>query len=204
VSHTESATAPKLPTNRPTFRYDGGALGNFSAADVEDILLESFNGKGGWADWCDLKLSKHPNPKTDPTNVVILYDLGGGGILADQELPFGPPPYRMRINSRVLWKELMLLKTLRHENGHFISLSHFPSGGPKELMEPSLSEIVDVQPTEGMFAAKLYGEPKATAPGTPTGKITTKVQVIIDGIAWEAAGPMRKVSAPAALHVRAT
>jgi hypothetical protein len=187
-----NATSPKLPTNRPTFRYDGGALGIFSPADIEDLLLDAFNGKGGWSDWADLKLSKHPNTKTDPTNIVILANLGNTGVLADQMLPYGAPPYQMRINTRVVWKAGMLRTVLRHEFGHMGGLNHWPPGGAKELMEPSISDVTDVQPTEGSFIAKIYGEPKQE-PGSPTSKITTKVQVVVDGVTYEAAGPMRKV-----------
>lgn len=190
----DGSGTPKLPTNRPTFRYDGGPIGGFSVADIEQLLLDSFNGEGGWDDWADVLLDKHTNPKTNPTNIVILHDLGTGGVLADQQLPFGNPPYRMRINNRVNWNQLLLTKTLRHEHGHFIGLSHWPTGAPKELMEPAISEIVNVQPTEGMFAAKLYGEPKPKPTGTPSGKITTKVTVVVDGVTYEAAGPMRRVS----------
>lgn len=164
----------KLPIKRPTFRFDasGGLPRGFTASQVEDVLLDAFNGVGGWAEVCDVELDKHINPKTNPTNLVIVHDLGTGGILADQLMPLSAPPLRMRINSRVDWcvavnpprGKVDLLRTLRHEWGHFLGLSHFPLGGPPELMEPRISDIIAVQPTEAAFAAKLYGEP-IVAPG---------------------------------------
>lgn len=165
----------KLPTNRPTFRFDG-RLPGFTQLAVEDFIMEAFNGRGGWSEVCDLKLDKHPNTKTNPTNIVIDANLGRSGVLADQQLPVSNPPLQMRINNIIAWVvaqnppagQVDLLRTLRHELGHFIGLSHFPVGGPKELMEPSISEIRAVQPTEAALVAKIYGEPQQipVPPGT--------------------------------------
>lgn len=194
---------PKLPTNRPTWRVENDLPG-FSRTSFEDAIVEALH---RWELVCDLVFDKHVNPKTNPTEIITVVRLDGpSGVLADQMLPYGNGPFRMRIDSgERQWflgdnpppGAISLTTVLAHEFGHLIGLSHFPPGGQVDLMEPTYNpRVTRPQAAEALFAAKLYGQPKADevpSDGPVAGRPWT---VRIDdkaGNAFEATGVFRKV-----------
>lgn len=196
---------PKLPTNRPTWRVENDLPG-ISRGDFEAAIVEALN---RWELVCDLVFDKHTNPKTNPTELITVVRLDGpSGVLADQMLPYGAGPFRMRVDGseRQWWigdglppaGAISMIPVLTHEFGHLIGLSHFPAGGEPDLMEPSYNpRISRPQAAESLFAAKLYGSPKAAevpSDGPVAGRPWTVR--ISDGVGdvFEATGVFRKVS----------
>ncbi len=168
----------KLPTNRPlVFVQD--QLPGFSRDDIWLWLKEGYD---RWGEVCDLVATRIHNLSDASSNsvvqVVTVADLGGGGVLADQMLPY-PNARRltMRINVRIKWKAtdgpmpsgtIDPIRTLEHETGHFMGHQHFPTGAPLELMEPYISQtIIRPQPTEAKVSAGWFGAPTAPIPPIP-------------------------------------
>lgn len=195
------APSYKLHTNSPTW-YAQDIPAGFTRDQFEDLLDKQFR---KWAAVCKLNPQKHTNPKTTPTETVIVADLGGrnagGGIvLADQEM--GKEFLRMRINSRVQFiytdaprtNGTDLGRTVCHELGHFLGALHFPDGEPAELMEARISHITEPQPTEAAFMARLYGAPNEPTPGEARSRPKAYTKFTdTNGVTWEAEGEMRRV-----------
>lgn len=175
----------KLPTNRPLVLVRD-PLPQHPVEEIWEWVEEAYR---RWTAVCDLVPKRifdlteaGPN---DVVNLITVADLGGGGVLADQMLPYqGGRTLRMRINSRIKWQAtdgqmvggtIDPRRTLCHEIGHFLGHSHWPVGAPAELMEPTVSQkIISPQPTEAKVSAGWFGAvplPKPPQPGPqpPTG-----------------------------------
>lgn len=169
----------KLPTNRPLVLVRD-PLPQFPQDEIWDWIEEAYR---RWTAVCDFvpkrifDLSEAgPN---DVVNLITVADLGGGGVLADQMLPYqGGRVLRMRLNSRITWLatdgpmsggRIDPVRTICHELGHFQGHSHWPVGAPPELMEPTVSQkIIGPQPTEAKVSAGWFGLPTGTPAPTPT------------------------------------
>lgn len=171
----------KLDTNRPlVFIQD--ALPNHSKDEIW-VWMEEANRRWGLVcDWQARRIMDMGEAgPTDFVNLVTVADLGDGGVLADQQLPYRSGRIlRMRINSRIRWKAtdgpmtggtIDPLRTLCHEIGHFQGHSHWPIGAPPELMEPRVSQAtIGPQATEGRVSAGWFGPavpPQPTPPDPP-------------------------------------
>jgi hypothetical protein len=168
----DGSPALKLATNRPLVLVRD-ALPNHSRDELWSWLKEAHARWGSVCDWQARRI--HDESEIGPNdyvNFVTAADLGGGGVLADQVLPYrGGRVLRMRINIRPRWKAtdgpmaggtVDPIRTLCHEIGHFMGHSHWPVGAPAELMEPTVSQrIIGPQPTEGRVSAGWFGPPGA-------------------------------------------
>ena len=164
----------KLQTNRPLVLVRD-ALPGFDQEVIWEWLRTAYS---RWTAVCDLVprriLDLAEAGAADVVNFVTVADLGGGGVLADQQLPYpGGNVLRMRINSRIKWKPtdgqmsggVDPIRTLCHEIGHFLGHQHWPAGAPAELMEPTVSQtIISPQPTEAKVAASWFGPPTPSSP----------------------------------------
>lgn len=175
----DGTPALKLQTNRPLV-FVRDALPDHAQDEIWSWMKEGHARWGAVCDWQARRImdlsEAGPN---DYVQLVTVADLGGGGILADQMLPYtGGRILRMRINSRVSWKAtdgpmpsgtIDPVRTLEHETGHFMGHAHFPTGAPPELMEPYIQQgIIRPQPTEGRVSAAWFGPPVAVPPVPPT------------------------------------
>jgi hypothetical protein len=184
----------KLPTNRPLV-YVQQAPSGYTLDDVWKWLEEAYNRR--WGSVCNFQarriMSLNEATASDYVNHVTVADLGNGGVLADQELPYASGRrLMMRINSRIKWKptdgamtggSIDPVRVVCHEGGHFMGHQHFPTGAPLELMEPVVSnEIISPQPTEARVAAGWFGEPVSIpvpVPPTPPAGTDYDIMTII-------------------------
>jgi hypothetical protein len=175
----DGTPALKLPTNRPLVYVQSAPPGQ--TLDAVWMWLREAHAR--WSEVCDWKATRVMDlsdaGQGEYVQLVQAADLGGGGVLADQVLPYnGGRVLRMRLNSRVRWRPTDLsmsggaidpIRTICHEIGHFQGMSHFPVGAPAELMEPSVSNtIIRPQPTEARVAAGWFGQPRPVEPDEPT------------------------------------
>lgn len=177
----DGSPALKLPTNRPLVHIQSAPPG-FSADAVWMWLREAH---GRWSTVCDWRANRIMDLSDagagEYVQLVTVADLGGGGVLADQVLPYaGGRVLRMRLNSRIRWKAtdgpmtggtIDPIRTICHEIGHFMGHVHWPVGAPAELMEPTVSQtIITPQPTEARVSAGWFGQPPPLEPGEPPTK----------------------------------
>lgn len=174
----DGTPALKLQTNRPLI-FVQDALPGFSRDDIWSWLKEAHARWGSVCDWQARRITDLSEAgATDYVQLVTVADLGGGGVLADQMLPYsGGRVLRMRINTRITWKAtdgamgsgtIDPVRTLCHEIGHFMGHSHWPQGAPVELMEPYIQQaIIRPQPTEGTMSATWFGKPATSTPPVP-------------------------------------
>jgi hypothetical protein len=175
----------KLPTNRPLV-FVRDSLRDYSQDKIWNWVEDAC---ARWTSVSDIRVERIMDPSdAGPNDVLLLItvaDLGGGGVLADQQLPYvGGRVLRMRINSRINWKPTKgrmaagtvdPLRVICHELGHAWGMVHFPVGAPAELMEPTVSnEIESPQPTEGRLAADWFGPP-VEKPKPPTAPVPTPI-----------------------------
>lgn len=164
--------ALKLQTNRPLF-YVKDALPGFGVDAIAEWYEEAFS---RWSAVADIKTRRITDlaeaSAQDVVNVITVANLPAG-VLADQQLP-APGLTRpvMRLSKLVTWKRsdgemggagmggwIDPVRTLCHEQGHFIGHQHFPEGLPPELMEPFISdEVIAPQPTEARVTAGWFGD----------------------------------------------
>lgn len=193
----------KLPTNIITFRVDSDLPG-FTRTALEDACYEAWQ---RWVRVIGIKVDKHLNTKTTPTQIVTTTRMdGASGVLADQQLPYGSGVgLQMRIDSseRYIAADnppngmLNLIAVLCHEDGHCLGLQHIDAGGTPDLMNHTYRNGIFVpQPDDISYGRKLYGVPIAatpTTPGPPTvvGK-PVNITVEQDGHKW--AGTIQRVA----------
>lgn len=161
----------KLPSNRFAY-FVRDSLPNNSRDEIADWIAEAIS---RWRSVADIEgrriLRLEDLEAGELLDEITVADLGGGGVLADQQLPQpGVTRYRMRMNVRIKWVrtngvmragEVDPVRTDCHELGHFLGFQHFPTSLPKELMEPRiLPDIIGPQPTEAKIAADWFGPPK--------------------------------------------
>jgi hypothetical protein len=184
----------KLGTNRPLV-YIQDALANHSKDVIWEWLKEAHARWGAVCDWkAERIVDLSESGPNDFIHLVTVADLGGGGVLADQMLPYsGGRILRMRINARINWQatdgqmtggKVDPLRTITHEIGHLMGHSHWPVGAPAELMEPTVSQtIIGPQPTESRVSAGWFGSvaPKPVPVPVPTpGPTGGKFVVMLD------------------------
>lgn len=165
--------ARKLPTNRPLiYVAEGFSIPGISRDEMMQDIITAAN---GWSPVCNLKFALAPS-RSKAHIYVTDHNLGRSGTLADCQLWFGQEfPLSLRFNNLLQWSrslraprgEFPVIPVGMHEIGHACSLLHFPIGPPPELMEPSISDIVSPQSTEGAIMAKLYGPPEVDVPTSP-------------------------------------
>jgi hypothetical protein len=180
----------RLASNRVTFRVDSDLPG-FSRVEFEDACMEAWK---RWSRVIGVTADKHSNPKTDPTQYVVVMMLdGAGGVLADQVLPYGQPPYRMRVDSVGPWViadnpppgKINLLAVLCHEDGHCLGMQHIDAKGTPDLMNPTYNaRIIEPQEDDISYGRKLYGPPQATSPPSTPGVLPVVVTVEQGGKRW--------------------
>jgi hypothetical protein len=165
----------KLQTNRPLV-YVKDPLPGYGVDVIWEWLRTAY---ARWTSVCDLEprriLSPAEATPADVVNYVTVANLGGGGVLADQQLPFpGGTVLRMRINSVIKWVPtdgpmqggIDPVRTLCHEIGHFLGFQHYPTSDPRDLMEPTIhNNVVGPQTSESKVAVGWFGPPKPTTPG---------------------------------------
>ena len=171
----DGSPALKLQTNRPKVLIRD-ALPGYTQNDIWGWLNEAH---ARWSSVCDWKATRiydltEMGP-SDYVQLVTVADLGSGGVLADQMLPYtGGQILTNRINSRIRWKStdgpmqsgtVDPIRTETHEIGHFQGHAHWPVGAPPELMEPTISNtVLRPQPTESRVSVGWFGEPLPIAP----------------------------------------
>ena len=187
----------KLPTNRPLV-FIAAAPPGYTLDEVWGWLKEGHDRWGAVCDWKAERIDDVADAGAgDYVQLVTVADLGSGGVLADQMLPYaGGRILRMRLNSRIAWKAtdgymqpglIDPIRTVCHETGHFMGHSHWPVGAPAELMEPTLSQtIIGPQPTEGKVSSGWFGPPSQPKPLPPTNQqskwiVTMEVSGIVNG-----------------------
>lgn len=188
----DGTPALKLATNRPLVCIQDAPKG-YSKENVREWFDEAYNRR--WAAVCDWKVTFISDWKAtfifdlasvgpdDYVNLITVADLGNGGVLADQMLPYrSGRVLTMRLNSRIDWRPSdgpMLpgtidpVRVIVHEGGHFMGHQHWPIGAPVEIMEPTISQtIIRPQETEGRMSAAWFGQPvtpfQPPAPQPPT------------------------------------
>lgn len=184
----DGTPALKLPTNRPLVIVRD-ALPGHSQDEIWSWIEEAYR---RWTEVCDFvprRITAGQEKPGDFVNLITVADLGGGGVLADQELPYsGGSVLRMRINSRINWVRtdgqmqggIDPVRTLCHEIGHFQGHQHWPVGAPAELMEPTVSQtIIRPQPTEAKVSASWFGPPTVTTTPDDEIIITMKVKKLV-------------------------
>lgn len=169
----------KLPSNRFAFLVRDA----LPAYTRDEIAAWNFKALARWASVADIEgrriFSMSELRDGEILNEITVADLGTNGTLADQQLPQpGVFIYRMRINSRIKWIEtdgIMQpgtadpVRTIGHEDGHFLGFQHFPTSLPKEWMEPRiLQDVIGPQPTEAKIAVDWFGPPKPANQPTPS------------------------------------
>lgn len=184
----DGTPALKLQTNRPLV-YIRDELSGYSRDEIWSWLKEAHARWGTVCDWRAVRIDDlNDAGANDYVQLVTVADLGGGGVLADQMLPYnGGRTLKMRINARIMWKAtdgrmgsaVDPIRTLCHETGHFMGHQHWPVGAPDELMEPTVSNtIIRPQPTEAKMSASWFGPPDGNPPPTPGKK---KLVIEFDG-----------------------
>lgn len=182
----DGTPALKLATNRPLV-YVQDALAPHTRDDVWSWIKEAYARWGAVCDWKGERIGDLSDARPeDIVHLITAADLGGGGVLADQMLPYtGGRILRMRINTRIRWRAtdgsmgsgtIDPIRTLCHEIGHFQGHSHWPVGAPAELMEPTVSQtIISPQPTEARVSAGWFGQ--VQTPELPPEITVTPVEV---------------------------
>lgn len=200
------AAQVKLPSNRVTFLVRD-VLPGFSREDFEAACMEAWK---RWARVIGITVDKHPNNKTDATQIVTVANLGGPlGVLADQMLPYGSGMnLRMRIDTSERWViadnppagKINLTAVLCHENGHCLGMQHVPQTGDPDLMEPAYSPRIYV-PQEGdiSYGRKLYGGPIAAPQPPPSPdnlptEVPCSIEFSIGAAKYRAKGNAKRVA----------
>ncbi len=165
-----------------------------------------------WQRWqrvVGIRVDKHANPKTDPTQFVITTKLdGSSGVLADQELPYGRGAMlRMRVDASERWTisdnpgqgMLNLLAVLCHEDGHCLGMQHIPVDRTPDLMNPMYRrELYLPQPDDISYGVKLYGPPVVetppAAPGEYPAEIPAEISFTIGPAKYAARGNAKRIA----------
>ncbi len=188
----DGTPALKLSTNRPLV-FVRDALPNHNQNEIWLWLLEGYRRWSLVCDWAGQRIMDMSEaPAGRIVHLITVADLGGGGVLADQMLPYsGGTVLRMRINARIQWKATdgqMLggidpIRTLCHETGHFMGHSHWPVGSPAELMEPTISQaIIGPQPTEARVSEAWFGKPVIVPPSPPPPPVGKRYLLEVAGV----------------------
>jgi hypothetical protein len=195
----------KLPSGLITFRVDG-QLPGLSKADFEAACMEAWR---RWERVIGIKVDKHANPKTDPTQYVLTAQMdGGSGVLADQELPYGRGTnLRMRVDHSERWTVndapgqglINLIAVLAHEDGHCLGMQHISPEGDADLMNPTYSpKIYLPQEDDISYGRKLYGPPVVVSPpANPTNAPSTcavRIEFDAHGGTYRATGTAKRVA----------
>lgn len=163
----------KLPSSLITFRVDS-LLPGISREDFEAACMEAWR---RWERVIGVRVDKHSNPKTSPTQIVNAVRLDrAGGVLADQALPFGSGlelPMRVDTSERWWYQNdktpqgyMNLVAVLCHEDGHCLGMQHIDKDQTPDLMNAFYSpEIFIPQNDDIVYGRKLYGGP--IAPPSP-------------------------------------
>lgn len=193
----------KLPSNIITFRVDSDLPG-FTRSQLEDVCMEAWQ---RWVRVIGIKVDKHANVKTTPTQIVTTLRMdGSSGVLADQMLPYGTGVgLRMRIDSSERYVAsdnppngmLNLIAVLCHEDGHCLGLQHINAGSTPDLMNATYRNGIYVpQPDDISYGRKLYGSPIADNPPAPEPPTVNGKPVIVtveqDGKKWS--GTIQRVA----------
>lgn len=196
------AEAARMPTNRPTWCLQA-EIRPFTDAQARQYLADAF---ARWSKVCNVVFSETSSPG-NANFVITEHDFGDGpsGVLADCQLPYGGQQ-RMRLDRQGRWVvstnppsgSVDLIAVAAHEMGHGIGLSHLPTGGLVDLMEPFYRPgLRDPQAAETAMVVQLYGEPKVsqppTTPVTPLGdSLGVELFIRAAGQEWVAKGEAKK------------
>lgn len=174
----DGTPALKLATNRPLV-YVRDSLPAHGKDEIFSWIRLAYQRIGEVCDWKGERIHNlNDAPAGRIVHLITVADLGNGGVLADQMMPYaGGNVLAMRINTRVHWQAtdgqmqqgtVDPIRTLCHESLHFAGLSHFPAGDPPELMEPSISQtVIRPQPTEIRVLVGWFGQPGPTTDRPP-------------------------------------
>jgi hypothetical protein len=195
----DGAAQVKLPSNRVTFLVRD-TLPGIARDDLEAACLEAWK---RWERVIGITVDKHPNNKTDATQIVTVANLGGpGGVLADQALPYGAGVnLRMRLDANERWiisddppaGRINLLAVLCHEDGHCLGMQHIAANGTPDLLNPTYSPVIYQPQTDDIsYGVKLYGKPLPQPNPTPPASKPVIVTVEQDGRRWQ--GPIPRIA----------
>lgn len=203
-SFGDGSAQVKLPTSRVTF-FVRDVLPGFSREEFEAACMEAWK---RWERVIGIKVDKHPNGKTDCTQIVTVANLGGpSGVLADQMLPYGTGVnLRMRVDSTERWiiadnppaGRINLLGVLCHEDGHCLGLQHILPEGDRDLMNASYEpRIFEPQEDDISYGRKLYGPPGngATPPVPPLGdSLGLEIIITQQNARYKATGTAKRIA----------
>lgn len=187
----------RLPSNIVSVRVEA-QLPGMSVSELEARVEEAWK---RWAQVIGITVKLWRPGDGDPTQIVSAHNFGdgSGGVLADQQLPFGNGKnLLMRIDraSASLERE-MFIAMVCHENGHCLGLSHnSPVDGVKDLMDPMIQRgIVGPQPGDISIARKMgYPLPGTTAPVPAKGRYIELTETDESGQKWVCAGYFKKAA----------
>lgn len=183
------------------------SLGALSAMDVKDAIAHSLSEISACSD-----VRHEYIGNADRANIKITSRRldGPSGVLADCQIPVGnvsvdQTQLLMRIDDSEAWGlydsppagKIDFYRVVLHELLHGHGLGHKPANvhAPALIAPMYDRNIRNLQDADKAELARRYGQPVVATPTpVPSGKPTTKVQVVIDGATWEASGTMRRVS----------
>lgn len=186
-------------------------LGALSDMDCKDAITEALKEISGSSN-----ISHEYIANADRANIKIISRRldGPSGVLADCQIPVGnvsvdQTQLLMRIDDSEAWglfanppaNKIDFYRVVLHELLHGHGLGHKPANiNEAALIAPMYDRnIRNLQAADKAELQRRYGPAKAPAtpptapPSTPGDRPQAKVQVVIDGVTWEAAGAMRRL-----------
>lgn len=149
----------------------------FTMLDMARIGEEAYR---EWHEACGLPPIKWTQDLTSAHILIGIRNIDGVyGVLAEAELPVGnvtaDRQLRLWFDNRDTYVDSLnppsgripILPVWRHEGGHTLGLGHNMNNVKDALMDPALSDIIDLQAWDIAQIQMRYGKPELTPPTPP-------------------------------------